>query len=149
PAGTDRRHIASFYYAYDFPKFGKKLTHSKVVGAITDGWNLSGITGIVSGAPFTPGVRPTNSVGFTGNPTNRGRIDVVGDPYKDVPAGSPGLPHGVRYFNPAAFSVPAIGSLGNAGVNIMYGPGYINHDVTLARRIAIGERREFQLKLEA
>ena len=31
----------------------------------------------------------------------------------------------------------------------MYGPGYINHDVTIARKIALGERREFQLKLEA
>ena len=54
PAGSDRRHIASIYYAYDFPKFGKKLTHSKAVSAVVDGWNLSGITGIVSGAPFTP-----------------------------------------------------------------------------------------------
>jgi hypothetical protein len=45
--------------------------------------------------------------------------------------------------------VPAIGSVGNAGVNIMYGPGYINHDVTVARKIALGERREFQLKVEA
>jgi len=149
PAGTDRRHIASIYYAYDFPKFGKNLTHSKVVSAVVDGWNISGITGIVSGAPFTPGFSTTNNVDFTGTPTSGARIDVVGDPYANVPAGTPGLPHGVRYFNPAAFSVPAIGTLGNAGVNIMYGPGYINHDVTLARKIALGERREFQLKLEA
>jgi hypothetical protein len=74
---------------------------------------------------------------------------VVGDPYQNVPAGTPGLPHGVMYFNPAAFSVPAIGSFGNAGVNIMYGPGFINHDVTIDRKIPVGERREFQLKLEA
>src|SRR6185369_10591942 len=149
PAGSDRRHIASIYYAYDFPKFGKKLTHSKVVSAITDGWNISGVTGIVSGSPFTPGFSTTNNVDFSGSPTSNPRIDVVGDPYANVPAGTPGLPHGVKYFNPAAFSVPAIGSLGNAGVNIMYGPGYINHDVTVARKIALGERREFQLKVEA
>ncbi len=149
PAGFDRRHIASIYYAYDLPKVGKKLTNSKVVSAIVDGWNISGITGIVSGSPFTPSFSTTNSVDFTGTPTSGSRIDVVGNPYADVPAGTPGLPHGVRYFNPAAFSVPAIGSFGNAGVNIMYGPGYINHDVTLARKIALGERREFQLKLEA
>jgi hypothetical protein len=149
PAGFDRRHIASIYYAYDFPKLGKNLTHSKLVSAVVDGWNISGVTGIVSGSPFTPGFSTTNSVDFTGSPTSGARIDVVGDPFANVPAGTPGLPHGVRYFNPAAFSVPAIGSFGNAGVNIMYGPGYINHDVTLARKIALGERREFQLKLEA
>ena len=50
------------------------------------------------------------------------------------------------YFNPAAFAVPAIGSV---GVNIMYGPSYMNHDVTVARKIAVGEKREFQLKVEA
>lgn len=149
PAGFDRRHIASIYYAYDFPKFGRKLTNSKVVSTIVDGWNISGVTGIVSGSPFTPSFSTTNSVDFTGSPTSGARIDVVGNPYADIPAGTPGLPHGVKYFNPAAFSVPAIGTLGNAGVNIMYGPGYINHDVTIARKIALGERREFQLKLEA
>src|SRR2546430_17064245 len=54
-------------------------------------------------------------------------------------------------FNPAAFRVPAVGTLGNAGINIMYGPGYINHDITLNRKIALGrsERRNLQLKLEA
>jgi hypothetical protein len=55
------------------------------------------------------------------------------------------------FFNPAAFSRPAVGTIGNAGVNIMYGPGYINHDVTLNRKIRLGsnERRELQLKAEA
>ncbi len=149
PNGADRRHLGSFYYAYDLPKIGKKLLHSKYAGAVTDGWNISGITSYSSGAPFTPSFSTTNGVDFTGTPTSGPRIDVVGDPYQNVPAGTPGLPHGVNYFNPAAFSVPAIGSVGNAGVNIMYGPGYINHDVTVARKIALGERREFQLKVEA
>ncbi len=149
PAGSDRRHLGSFYYAYDVPKLGKNVLHNKVVGVITDGWNISGITGYASGSPFTPGFSTTNSLDFTGTPTTGARIDVVGDPYQNVPAGSPGLPHGVMYFNQAAFSVPAVGTVGNAGVNIMYGPGYINHDVTVTRKIPVGEKREFQLKVEA
>ena len=149
PSGADRRHLGSFYYAYDVPKVGKNLLHSKAVGVITDGWNLSGITSYASGSPFTPGFSVTNNIDFTGTPTSGARIDVAGDPYKDVPAGTPGLPHGVNYFNPAAFSVPAIGTFGNAGVNIMYGPGFVNHDVTVTRKVAIGEHREFQLKVEA
>jgi hypothetical protein len=149
PNGSDRRHLGSFYYAYDLPKIGKNLLHSKIAGAFTDGWNLSGITSYSSGSPFTPGFSTTNGVDFTGTPTTGARIDVVGNPYQNIPAGTPGLPHGVMYFNPAAFSVPAIGSVGNAGVNIMYGPSFINHDVTLARKISLGERREFQLKVEA
>ena len=46
---------------------------------ITDGWNFSGITGINSGSPFTPGFSTTNSVDFTGTPTSGARIDVVGE----------------------------------------------------------------------
>jgi hypothetical protein len=149
PAGSDRRHLGSFYYAYDLPKIGKNLMHSKVVGLVTDGWNLSGITAYSSGSPFTPGFGTTNNLDSTGTPSTGARIDVVGGPYKDVPAGSPGLPHGLMYFNPRAFSVPAIGSVGNAGVNIMYGPGFINHDLTVARKIPLGESRELQLKVEA
>jgi hypothetical protein len=147
PQGSDRRHLGSFYYAYDLPKLGKRF-NNKVLGAVTDGWNISGITGYSTGAPFTPSFSTTNNLDFTGTPTSGARIDVIGDPYANIPAGSPGLPHGKVFFNPAAFSVPAIGSQGNAGVNIMYGPGYINHDVTINRKIAFGERRELQLKLE-
>jgi hypothetical protein len=149
PAGTDRRHLGSFYYAYDLPRIGKNLVHSRVVGAVTDGWNLSGITSYASGAPFTPSFSTNNNPDFTGTPTTNSRIDVVGDPFKNVPAGTPGVPHGVMFFNPQAFSVPAIGSVGNAGVNIMYGPGYINHDITATRSISITERRELQLRVEA
>lgn len=149
PAGSDRRHLGSLYYAYDLPKIGNLLLHNRVLGAITDGWNVSGITSYATGSPFTPGFSTTNNVDFTGSPTSGARIDVVGDPYKDIPAGTPGLPHGITYFNQAAFSVPAIGSVGNAGVNIMYGPGYVNHDVTLTRKISLGEKRQFQFKVEA
>jgi hypothetical protein len=148
PQGSDRRHVGSIYYAYDLPKLGKKL-NSKALGIVTDGWNFSGITGFSTGAPFTPSFSTTNNLDITGTPSTNARIDVVGDPYANIPAGSAGLPHGRVFFNAAAFRVPAVGTLGNAGVNIMYGPAYINHDVTLNRKIAIGEKREFQLKVEA
>src|SRR2546429_8202554 len=44
PQGSDRRHVGAIYYAYDLPKLGKKLNF-KPLGVLTDGWNLSGITG--------------------------------------------------------------------------------------------------------
>ena len=150
PQGSDRRHVAAIYYAYDLPKLGKEL-HSKVLGILTDGWNFSGITTLSTGAPFTPGFNTSNSLDITGSASESPRIDVVGNPYANVPAGSPGLPHGKLWFNPAAFAEPAIGTIGNAGVNIMYGPGYVNHDMTLNRKIPLGpsEKRQLQLKLEA
>jgi hypothetical protein len=56
----------------------------------------------------------------------------------------------VIYFNPAAFASPAIGSIGNAGVNIMQGPGYANFDMTVDRKINLhSEKRRLELKVEA
>jgi hypothetical protein len=149
PQSSDRRHVLAIYYAYDIPRLGKKL-NSKALGIVTDGWNFSGITTASSGAPFTPSFSTTNSLDITGSASETPRIDVVGNPYQNIPAGNPSLPHGKFWFNPAAFAEPAIGTIGSAGVNIMYGPGYFNNDMTLNRKIPLGsEKRQLQLKLEA
>jgi hypothetical protein len=150
PQGSDRRHVGSLYYAYDLPKLGKKF-NLKALGYVIDGWNLSGITGYSTGSPFTPSFSSTDNRDFTGTPSIGARIDVVSDPYKDIPSGPAAFPHGRMFFNPAAFRRPEIGTIGNAGVNIMYGPAYINHDVTVNKKIRLGsdERRELQLKVEA
>ena len=54
------------------------------------------------------------------------------------------------YFNPAAFAEPAVGTIGSAGVNIMYGPSFINWDMTLGKRIPLGrETRSLTMRVEA
>jgi hypothetical protein len=146
--GADRRQVGAINYSYDLPKPGR-LLHFKPLGVVTDNWNLSGITGFATGAPFTPGFSTTNGLDITGSGSEGARIDVVGNPYANVPQGAPGLPHGRIWFNAAAFAEPAIGTLGNAGSNIMRGPGYINWDMTLSRRIPLGrESRSLQIKME-
>jgi hypothetical protein len=155
PQGSDRRHVLAVSYAYDLPKLGKMLG-SKPLGIITDGWNLSGITTYSTGAPFTPSFSWTDNRDLTGSPDEGARINVVSNPFANVPAGTPGLPHGVMFFNPAAFASPTayttsgISSIGNAGINIMYGPGYSNFDMTLDRKVNLGsEKRQLQFKVEA
>jgi hypothetical protein len=149
PQSTDRRQVGAVNYSYDLPKLGQ-LLHSKPLGYVTDNWNLSGITGFSSGAPFTPSFSTTNGLDITGSASEGARINVVGNPFANIPAGTPGLPHGVMYFNPAAFAEPAIGTIGNAGVDIMYGPSFINWDMSLGKRIPLGsESRTLQLKVEA
>jgi hypothetical protein len=149
PVGSDRRQVGAINYSYDLPRPGKAL-HLKPLGIITDDWTLSGITTFSTGAPFTPSFTTTNGLDITGSASEGARIDVVGNPYANIPQGTPGLPHGQVWFNPAAFAEPAVGTIGNAGVNIMYGPGYINWDMSLARRIPLGrESRSLQLKVEA
>jgi hypothetical protein len=150
PQSSDRRHVAAINYAYDLPNLGRKF-NNKALGILVDGWNFSGITTYSTGAPFTPTFTTTNSLDITGSASEGARIDVVGNPYANIPAGSAGLPHGQLWFNPAAFAEPQIGTIGSAGVNIMYGPGYANFDMTINRKIQLGanERRTLQLKVEA
>jgi len=148
PNSADRRLLGAINYSYDLPRPGKAL-NLRPLGWITDNWTLSGITGFSSGSPFTPGFTTTNGLDITGSGSEGARINVVGNPLANVPQGTPGLPHGRIFFNPAAFAEPAIGTIGSAGVNIMYGPGYINWDMSLGRRVSIKERANFQLKVEA
>ncbi len=149
PQGADRRQVGAINYSYDLPKPGQ-LLHSKPLAIITDNWNLSGITGFSTGAPFTPSFSTTNGLDITGSGSEGARINVVSNPFAGVPQGTPGLPHGRIFFNPAAFAEPAIGTLGNAGTDVMYGPGYINWDMTIGRRIPLGrESRSLQIKMEA
>jgi hypothetical protein len=153
PQSSDRRHVAAINYAYDLPKVGKML-NMKVLGFVTDGWNLSGITTFSTGAPFTPGFNTSNALDITGSASETARINVVSNPFANVPTGGAGLPHGELWFNPAAFAEPAIGTIGNAGVNVMYGPGYANYDMSLDRKIPLGwkesnTKRTLQLKVEA
>lgn len=141
PQGSDRRHVAAFHYSYEIPKVSQAL-HVKQLRHVTDLWSFSGITIASSGGPFTPGFSTTNGLDITGSPNEGARIDVVGNPFANVPSG--------LYFNPAAFARPSVGTIGNAGTNIMYGPGYVNYDMTLTKSIPIGgEKRQLKLRLEA
>ena len=105
-----------------------------------------------SGAPFNPGGPNVNGTApdYTGTPDVTARVNVVGDPMKNVPAG--------LYFNPAAFAPPALGStittpvLGNlgGGSGVMSLPRVMNLDATMAKFIPVlGERRGFRFQFQA
>jgi len=150
PQAIDRRQTLGVNYSYDLPKPGQAM-HSKLLTVVTDGWQISGITTANSGAPFTPSFSTTNSEDITGSTNEGARINVIGNPYANIPS-SPGLPNGKLAFNPAAFAVPAVGTIGNAGggAGILYGPGWLNFDASLSRSIPIvGEKRQLKLRIEA
>ena len=85
---VDRRHNLQVNYSYDLPEPGKML-HSKLLAVFTDRWTLSGIFSMQSGAPFNPGGPNVNGTApdYTGTPNVSARVNVVGDPMANVPAG--------------------------------------------------------------
>jgi hypothetical protein len=109
-------------------------------------FTVAGIVAMQSGRPFTVALFPEvdnsntgrSSLGFGANDRPNVRDSAsIDDP-------SP-----TRWFNTGAFSMPAFGTFGNAGRNILEGPGYQNVNLALLKQIALPGRTRLQLRAEA
>jgi len=144
PAATDIRHLVSINGTYDLP-----LGRNHAIGAnlnptlnrAVSGWTVSAIAALQSGFPFSPqlGYNPTGS-GDTRNPV---RPDINPNFHGNL------YPRTTRqFFNPAAFSAPAYGTVGNLGRDTLTGPGLANLDLALHKSAQISERLHAQFRAE-
>jgi hypothetical protein len=143
----DVRHRLSVSYSYDLP-FGRGRAFASGGGFLTTlltGWQTFGIVTAQTGRPFTVALiqefdnsgTGRSSLGFGAND----RPVVVGDPNT-----GPRTPE--QWFNTSAFTFPAPGTFGNAGRNILVGPGYQNVNASLVKNTSLGERMSLQLRAE-
>ena len=144
----DVRHRLSASYSYSLP-FGKGrhyLADNGWLSTVLTGWETHGIITLQSGRPFTVALLSEidNSgtgrsiLGFGAND----RPNLVGDP--ELSSGST-----LQWFNTAAFAFPAPGTFGNAGRNILDGPGFQNVNASLVKNTALTERVNLQFRAEA
>jgi hypothetical protein len=145
PSLFDARHRWTFNGSWQVPG----PHNGRFQRAVLAGWQLNAIATIASGTPFTvydsrnvsqQGSAPEIS-GFYGS-----RPDVVTDPN----AG----PHTVeQWVNPAAFlrldPVTQAGQFGNAGRNIVRGPGLSVLDASVLKNFKVTERTTLQFRFEA
>jgi hypothetical protein len=136
PLSYDRRHTLVVNYLYDLPKFGTRMGW-KPAKWVFDNWQISGITSMISGSPFTPGMSTTDGAEITGS-SEGARITVVGDPRLDKSERT-----FFRNFNTGAFARTPVGSFGNAGVNVLRGPGINNWDINITKRVPIFEEGRY------
>jgi hypothetical protein len=131
-------------FSYDLP-FGASKALGGGAGPVAQkfigGWSWRGILTAQSGFPFTPlvGSNQSNSgdsrnpdrvsinAGFTGDPIN-GNVN--------------------QWFNPAAFVLPAAGTYGNAGRNILRGPDLWEFDMSIVKTTPITERIKSEFRVE-
>jgi hypothetical protein len=110
------------------------------------GFSLNGILTIQSGRPFTVALPSEldnsgtgrSSLGFGAND----RPNVSGDARLADPTPE-------RWFNTAAFALPARGTFGNAGRNILDGPGQAALNVSLLKSFRLKESLSVQMRAEA
>jgi hypothetical protein len=111
-------------------------------------WDMQ-VTSVItlqSGRPFTVALLPENDNSNTGRSAlgfgANDRPDVSGDPSLDGADAA-------RWFNTAAFALPAFGTFGNAGRNSLEGPGYANVNVALLKDVRVRSGTRLQLRAEA
>ena len=149
PAATDIRNIASINATYELP-LGKNKAVFGNAGEVADrfvsGWSVASITTLLSGFPFSPqlGYNPTGS-GDSRNPIRPNVNPGFTGPL--YPGGSTAQ-RVAQYFNPAAFSAPAAGYVGNAGRDSLVGPGFADWDFSLLKSTQITERTRLQFRAE-
>lgn len=111
-------------------------------------WDLqvTGIVSLQSGRPFTVALPPEQDNSNTGR-------SVLGFGANDRPnvSGDPSLADRTaeRWFDTGAFSLPAFGTFGNAGRNLVEGPGYANVNVAVIKHVIFGGSTRLQLRAEA
>lgn len=143
-----RRHTVHANASYQLP-FGRGqqwlASSPRWVNMIVGDWRLSGIWTGYDGRRFTPII---NNTGLAAT-----RPSVVYGVQANLPASqrSPSL-----WYNPAAFTVPAMTCgpqgtspcIGNAGRNILIGPGIHIADLSLAKSVSLRDTKRLTFRLE-
>ena len=123
----DLRHRLVFFASYDLPR----------------GFQFHAIGAAQSGPPFTPQLSFDNSnTGNTGGIFGADRPHVAGNPNT-----GPRTPQ--RWMNTAAFFTPPPLTFGNAGRNILDGPGAANLDVAVVKAFRLSEALRLEVRGEA
>ncbi len=148
-AATDVRHLAAINGSYDLP-LGTGHPLFAQAGSLSQhlvlGWTVSTIVTLQSGLPFTPqlGYNPTGS-GDTRNPV---RPNINGAFNGSLYMHGSTAQRAAQYFNPAAFSAPAYGTVGNLGRDTLQAPGYTDWDTALLKSTRIGDHVSLQFRAE-
>jgi len=121
PASFDRRHAFVNTFTYRPPYL---LDRNDWLSAIAAGWELSGKMRFQSGQYFTP--TGNSSVGGRRADYVGGEVDIDGDE--------------TRWFNTAAFAVPAEDRPGNAAVGQIEGPSFYQWDLSLRKNFRFSDR---------
>jgi hypothetical protein len=142
----DRAHDFSASYVFDIPNIhgGNSLLRG-----LANGWQISGITTVESGAQMT--ANSGWNLGYTG--TGLTSIQYLGTP--DVTALSiytcnpaKGLQKN-QFMNPNCFAPPTATNPGSGRTPYMPGPMYWNTDLSVYKTIKMGERQSVEFKFMA
>jgi len=148
----DRSQIFNAAYVVNLPNaVHGKSGADRILGGVTNGWVLSGITQVQSGPPLQPN---TNGNFNAGLPTSEQPTDYLGtssvpatallvtcDPRKNL--------HSNQYFNPSCFAPPTNGQDGTIVWPYVKGPTFINSDLAIYKDFVFKEKDKVEFRASA
>lgn len=133
PCANSPTHIFNLTASIETPEFNNSMAK-----ALASGWRLSGIFRAQSGSALNI---TTGADRALDGMQNQRPVQVLDDPYGDkTPA---------KWFNPAAFAQPALGTYGNAERNGFQGPGQKVVDLSLVRSFRFANNKRIEARVEA
>ena len=133
PSTLNMPHVFEANYVYTLPFF---KTQSGFEGKVLGGWEISGITSMVSGSSFSATAPLDSNFGLG---RSAGRPDQVSAVHM--------LKHRTAWFSTSSYRAAA-GFFGTESSNNMIGPGLQNWDLAAIKNVKFFERYSFQLRGE-
>jgi hypothetical protein len=141
----DLRHNLVTSFHYQLPSPG----HRGLLHAMASGWSVAGIARFTSGLPVTLlNNNDTSLLGSIPNGINNNGVDTPAWTGASLslnrnPRG------GAPIFDASQFSLPTLGTQGNARRRFFSGPGLVNCDATLSRSVLVKDNRALEFRAEA
>jgi hypothetical protein len=132
----DIRHRLALSYSWDLP-LGN--------GLLRGGWQTFGAWTFQDGRPFTVALLSDLDNSNTGRSTLGFGANDRPNALRSAALDSPGVD---GWFDTTAFAMPAYGTFGNAGRNILAGPSYQNVNVSVVKSLRLSERANLQVRAE-
>lgn len=155
PNGQIPRHRFTFSNVWEVPiGRGRGLGTDMPVALDTliGGWQLSSIWTVRAGMPVNvslagSGTDPNTGLRYSFLNRNGGtlRPNLVGDPNANSDANKDRF----NFLNASAYALQPLNTAGSAPRNSAWGPGYFTVDLSLVKRVSLGQARHLDVRLEA
>ncbi len=143
----DHTQIFNASYVFTLPS---PIHGSLLLKGLVNGWTISGITQLQSGAPIQPNTNGNlnlntsgglNGVMWLGTDSENLLPALTCDPRSNLKAG--------QYFNPNCFALAPKGTNGPVVWPYIHGPHYFNSDLSIYKTFRLKERHQFEFRLSA
>lgn len=156
----DRTQTFTFAPTVELPALGRRyFEDSRAAKTMLDGWSISSIIVLQSGAPLFSGIpsyEANNNIGLLGSGALANKLSpeyIAGTPDTTVQPvlvcnPNKGLANG-QIFNPNCFQAPSPGHNGQYRLPYMRGPWYNSFDLSARKEFKVSERSQLEFRAEA